>query len=76
MNQTAFSLYRFPSEGQTGRTYRPLFSRSPHLAGRMTALNAAAAHKQAKNASVTSNRDQALISTCIADSHFYVVTGQ
>ena len=36
----------------------------------MMALNADAAHTRAKNARVNSNRDQALISTCIVDTPF------
>ena len=43
----------------------PCSCRSLHLAGCMKALNAAAVHTRAKNARVNSNRDQALISTCI-----------
>jgi hypothetical protein len=37
----------------------------------MRVLKAAAAHNTAKNASMNSNRDQALISMCMTDSPYY-----
>jgi hypothetical protein len=61
--------HEFPDHHLTNRLHsiRPVPCRSLHLAGCMTALNAAAAHKMAKNVSVSSNRHQGLISMCIRD---------
>jgi hypothetical protein len=56
-----------PNPNRLHHNIRPFPGRSLHLAGCMTALNAAAAHKMAKNVSVSSNRHQALISMCIRD---------